>query len=83
MTAAIHWRVHLHPEVIRYLFQLRWEGESVRQAIATLVKEGPPSDASELKEKGFYLWVEAKHWITFRIEEEQRAIYVTVVEPIG
>ena len=78
---TIDWRVHMHPEVVRYLFRLRWEGTEIRQAIAKL-QAGPPPDASETKEAGIYLWVEARHWITFKVESEEQAIYITAVQHI-
>lgn len=76
------WRVQLHPNVIRYLYDLREQGMEIRQAIAELATGGPPADARETTRVGFYLWIEARHWITFRLEMENRAIYITSVEPL-
>lgn len=75
-----NWRVHLHPDIVRYLYELREQGTSIRQAIAEIAASGPPVDARETTRVGFSIWIEAKHWITFRVEVEVGAIYITGVE---
>lgn len=77
----MNWRVHLHPEVIRYLYGLREEGVALRAAIGVL-RSGPPLDARETTRVGFYLWIEARHWIVFRVEVANRAVYVVAVDLI-
>lgn len=76
MTSA--WRVHRHQIVTRYLISLREEGVAIRAAIEAL-KQGVPADATAT-EVATYLWFEADHWIGFVVNENERAIYVTLVE---
>lgn len=78
-----HWRVHRHPEVVNYLISLRERGTTIRWVVSQLV-DGLPSEAKPLINKpNHWLWVDERHWITCRVEEEEHAIYVTNVEPIG
>jgi hypothetical protein len=83
-----HWRVHRHPEVVKYLIGLRERGMTIRWVISQLATKGLPSEAKPRpvgtrNKSNHWLWVDERHWITCRVEEEEHAIYVTNVEPIG
>lgn len=80
-----HWRVYRHPEVVNYLISLRERGTMIRWVVSQLV-DGLPSEAKPRpvgtrNKLNHLLWVDERHWITCRVEEEEHAIYVTNVEP--
>ena len=55
----IHWRVHLHHEVVKYLVGLRELGKDIRAVIARLPAEGLPPEAKPAKIEGHWIWVDA------------------------
>lgn len=73
-----YWRIHRTREVTAYLVSLREAGGELRKAIATLT-QGIPPDATQTAPH-VYIWFEADHWIGALVEEEERAIYVYLVE---
>jgi hypothetical protein len=73
-----YWRIHRTREVTAYLVSLRDEGSDLRKSIAAL-SQGIPPDATETAPH-VYIWFGAHHWIGCILEEEERAIYVYLVE---
>lgn len=80
-----HWRVHRHPDVVNYLIGLRERGMTIRWVVSQLVdglpREAKPRPVGTRNNSNHWLWVDERHWITCRVEEEEHAIYVTNVEP--
>jgi hypothetical protein len=72
------WRVHRHAEVTAYLISLREEGKAIRMAIESL-KHGLPQDVTQTKPHT-YIWFEAEHWLVLVLEEENHAIYVSMIQ---
>ena len=76
------WQVHLHSQVVKYLVGLGESGQAIRSVIARLPAEGLPPEAKPAKIEGHWIWVDARHWITCALTEEEHAIYVTNVESV-
>lgn len=78
------WRVHRHQAVVQYLIGLRERGMTIRWVIAQLASNGLPREAKPITNKpNHWLWIDERHWITYRVDEEEHTIYITNVEPIG
>jgi hypothetical protein len=86
--ACDRWRVHRHPEVVKYLIGLRERGMTIRWVISQLAtnslsSEAKPHPVSTRNKLNHWLWIDERHWITCRVDEEEHAIYVTNVEPVS
>lgn len=79
------WRVHRSREVVDYLIRLREAGRGIRQVISFLAQYGVPAnaDVDQTVAPPTYTWTAAGHFITCIVAEEERAIYVAVVEPLA
>lgn len=78
-----HWRVHRSREVVDYVISLREAGRGIRQILSLLAQYGVPANA-DVSEGAppVYTWMAAGHVITCLVAEEERAIYVAVVQPL-
>ena len=78
------WRVHRSREVTHYLTRLRDQGRGIRQVIALLIEYGVPATAEldDTETPPTYTWEAAGHVISCIVAQEDRAIYVSAVEPL-
>ena len=74
------WRIHRHKAVTAYLVSLREAGRALRQHIESLKVTGIPADATEI-EPHTYLWLAADHWIGCVVDEQEKAIYISEIQP--
>ena len=73
------WTLIRHPDVVKYLYELRESGSDLRGAIKSL-GDGIPEDARNLVESPeTWEWPEAKHWITFIVDRERMTITISEV----
>jgi hypothetical protein len=73
------WTLEYDSDVTRYLYTLRETGNNVRKAIRSL-SQGIPSDARRIQDDPeTWEWLEARHWITFVVDQARKWIYISDV----
>lgn len=81
MAWTIHWTLHYHATVVRYLVSLRQSGSALRIALRSLETKPFPDVGLTLLQPNIYLWEVEAHRVTYEVMEDQRTISVSSVQP--
>ncbi len=77
------WRVQRSREVVDYVVGLGEQGRGIRQILSLLAHYGVPANAVVSDaEPATHTWTAAGHVLVCFVAQEERAIYVAVVEPL-